>query len=328
VTGFAVWARIGRAAVFFGALLLSAPAGASADQGCHNRTTETTYVFSVHGSHGYKINVESFRSGKVSLTAEKKHYFAEYTVRGRSDESRLEADFGQLGSISVRPRRHGAALYPAESVRLQGRIEFHGEEGFTSISLRGTWGAMFRKLRRSCPPSSGTRGRASAAGSFARGSEKRAMTFVTAAERTANRSVLLFLQNSQPPAIEEDGGGDYMGARLEERREGMSIIRGVVFDLPLATVTASPVGANPFNVSLTAPSPFSGTASYSETSGAPATWTGDFAVSMPGVTNLPLTGPGFSAVACGDTEKTNLRETCEGESEDLVEASLLFPLSF
>lgn len=321
-------ARIGRVALAFGALLLSVPAGASADQGCHTRVTGTTYVFSVRGSNGYKIDIESFRSGKVSLTAEKKHYFAEYTVRGRSDEIRLEADFGQLGSISVRPRHQRGALYPAELVRLQGRIEFHGEEGFTSISLRGTTGAMFHKVKRQCPPSSGTRGRASAAGNLSGTPKKRVTTLVGAAERTANRSVLLLLQSSQPPVIEEDGGGDFLLARVEERREGMKITRGDVFDLPLATVTASPLGANPFNVSVTAPSPFAGTASYSQASGAPATWTGDLAVSLPGVTNLPLTGPGFSAVACGDTEKTNLRETCEGEIEDLIEASLLFPLSF
>jgi hypothetical protein len=327
VTGFAMWARIGRAAVFFVALLLSAPAGASADQGCHNRTTETTYVFSVRGSHGYRIDVESFRSGKVRLTAEKEHYFAEYTVRGRSDEQRLEADFGQLGGISVQPRHRSAVRYQAEPVRLTGRIQFHGEEGFTSISLRGTRGAMSRKVKRSCPPSGGARGRASTAGKPSGRPAKRAITFVAAAERTANRSVLLSLQSSQPPLIEEDGGGDFLVVFLEERREGMAIRRAVTFDESVATASATPPGANPFTASVAAAAPFSGTASYSQAAGAPATWAGDLAVSLPGVSNLPLAGPGFSAVACVDTEKTNRRETCEGEIEDLIEASLLFPLS-
>jgi hypothetical protein len=323
-----MWARIGRAAVFFGALLLSAPAGASADQGCHNRTTETTYVFSVRGSHGYRIDVQSFRSGKVTLTAEKGRYFAEYTVRGRSDEQRLEADFGQLGGVSVQPRHRSAVRYPAEPVRLTGRIEFHGEEGFTSISLRGTRGAMFRKVKRSCPPSGGARGRASTAGKRDGRSQKRVTTSIAAAERTANRSILLSLQSSRPPFTGEDGGDDFIVAFLEERREGMAIRRAVSLDEPVATVTTSPLGANPFTVSLAAAAPFSGTASYSQAAGAPATWTGDLAVSLPGVSNLPLAGPGFSAVACGDTGKTNLRETCEGEIEDLIEASLLFPLYF
>lgn len=283
-------------------------------------------MLSVRGSNGYRIDVESFRSGEVTLTAEKEHFFAEYTVRGRSDELRLEADFGQVGSISVRPRHKSAMRYPAEPVRLQGRIEFRGEEGFTSISLRGTKGAMFRKVRRSCPSSSGARSSASAAANLAARPKKRVTTSVAAAERTANRSVLLLLQSSQPPLVEEDGGGDFLTARMEERREGMRITRGVVFDLPVVTVTASPPGANPFNVGVTAPSPFAGTASYSRAAGSPAAWTGDLTVSLPGVTNLPLTGPGFSAVACGDTEKTNLRETCEGEIEDLTDASLLFPV--
>ncbi|MGB7685608.1 MAG: hypothetical protein WBL45_07465 [Solirubrobacterales bacterium] len=151
------------------------------------------------------------------------------------------------------------------------------------------------------------------------------MTFLGAAERAPNRAVFLRLQSSRPPFLEEDGGGDFLAVGLEERREQMYIKRGVGFDEPIAMVTASPLGAEPFNVNVVASNPFSGTGAYSQAPGSPASWSGDLSVSLPGARDVPLTGPGFSAVACGDNERTNRREICEGEIEELYQASLLRP---
>ncbi len=105
----------------------------------------------------------------------------------------------------------------------------------------------------------------------------------------------------------------------------MYIKRGVGFDEPIAMVTASPLGAELFNVNVVASNPFSGTGAYSQAPGLTASWSGDLSVSLPGARDVPLTGPGFSAVACGDNERTNRREICEGEIEELYQASLLRP---
>jgi hypothetical protein len=328
--------RIARVAVACAALLLAVPAGASAEPKCHRQIKATTYDVTLRGSHGYEVEIESSPSGKVTLSANKTTGFGgflvEYTVKGRSDERGLEADFGPLGRIAVHFHRQRPVLFGAETVRLEGRIEFHGEQGFTSISRRRARGAVFRKFKRACSaPSSGERARASHAGIPNHGDSR--VTTLVAAERTPNRAVLLRLQSSQPPRLEEDGGDDFLVAGLEERRQQMSIRRGLLFEDPVATVTPSPLGTEPASGSVMAPGPFFGTATYSRTLGSPTSLSGDLTVSLPGATNVPLTGPGFSAVVCGGKAEPNRLEKnrlerCQEESEELVEASLLLPLPF
>lgn len=318
--------RIARIAVVCTTLLLVVPAGASADRQCHSQIKATTYELTLRGSNGYQVEIESFRSGKVTLTAQKETGFggfvATYAVKGQSDERGLKADFGQLGRIAVHIRRQRPTRFAVESVRLEGRIEFHGEQGFTSVSLRRARGAVSRTFKRACPGrSSGRQPRASHADISSDGGARE--TGLVAAELTSNRAVSMEVRSGPFSG----GKAIFALVSLEERREGMRIERGTIYSSRLGTVSATPPGTGPLSGNVALPYPFSGTAAFSRDSDSPTSWSGDLAVSMPGAPNVPLTGPGFSAVACSGKEETNRLERCADEMEDLRGASILFALS-
>jgi hypothetical protein len=302
---------------------LTAPATASAGRGCHSQVTSTTYLMELQGSHGYPIKIESFPNGRVALTTEKGNLYADYAVNGRSDERGLEADFGALGRIAVHFHRPGPGVFHSETVRLEGKIEFHGDEGFTSLSLTHAKGAVFRRFKRVCAATRGRVPARAARASVLKRSASRAVTTVAAAEHTPSRTVLVRLQSSQPPLLGEDGGGDDAVVILEERRERIYILRIAVLDPLTEGVTVSPSGAEPLSGSVVLPPPFSGTAAFSRPSGSITSWSGNLTASLPGASNVPLTGPGFTAVACSGKEDTGRLEGCEEELGKLVEASWL-----
>jgi hypothetical protein len=305
--------------------LLALPATGSASplagRECHRQAKSTTYSLSLQGSHGYRINIESFPSGKVVLIAEKANFLAQYAVDGRSDERGLEAQFGRLGRIAVHPR---PVRHAGDFLELEGTIEFHGEEGFTSISLTHARGFVFHPLRRTCSDAHSRVPLMAAARSdaFAHHSREVRMTVVVG-ESTPNRAVVMRIESSQPPSREE-GGADFAVAFLEERREGMYIARATILDPQAGTVTASPPGTEPLSGNIALPSPFSGAAAFSRASGSATSWSGDLTVSLPGASNVPLTGPGFSSVACNGME-THRLQACEEEAHELAVASFLRP---
>jgi hypothetical protein len=131
------------------------------------------------------------------------------------------------------------------------------------------------------------------------------------------------MQASDPPNLEEDGGGDYVDALAQERREGMSIERLVHIAGPSMAGIGKPTSIDPLTGSILAPPPFHGTANYSD-SGSTTLWSGDLSVSFPGASDVPLTGPGFSALACSAIAFRAV-EVCREEASDLAEGSLLFP---
>ncbi|HYG96061.1 MAG TPA: hypothetical protein VD741_03040 [Solirubrobacterales bacterium] len=57
-------------------------------------------------------------------------------------------------------------------------------------------------------------------------------------------------------------------------------------------------GPRPRGARLSAPPPFSGSATYRARPGAAPSWLGSLAVEIPGEGTLPLAGPGFRAILC------------------------------
>jgi hypothetical protein len=295
---------------------------AASARGCRSRVEATTYEIKLRGTHGYEIEIVSSRRGVVTLTASKANSFAQYEVAGRSNEQGLAARFGRLGRVSLhfaRPRREGFA---AETVGLKGKIEFHGEQGFTAVAASRVEAFVSRKFKRACSsPSSG--GRAPAA--LSRAATERGLPFVAtvaAAETTPDRAVGLKVRHSQPVG---PGDGDVVIAILKEHREGMTIRRfasAAHLDRDGGLIASAP-GAVPIAGTLAPSFPFSGTATYSGTSGATASWSGDLKAWVPGAGYVPLTGPGFSSLLCGGEEATKQLDACEDEVDDLLRASTL-----
>jgi hypothetical protein len=306
-----------------------APATALGAHHCDSLVKSTTYLMELQGSHGYRIEIESFPTGKVVLSAENGNFFAVYAVDGESSERGLKADFGGLGRIAVHFHRPGHEVFEAEPVKLKGTIEFHGEEGFTSLSRKHARGVVVHRFRRVC---SGGRSRvpvgASRLAAFERQGRaaggRAVATTLVAAEHTPSRAVVVALAGSQPPDPQEEGE-EFAVAFLEERRDGMYIARAGILDPLAGTVIPSPPGVEPLSGSVALGYPFSGTAAFSRASNAPTSWSGDLTASLPGAANVPLTGPGFSAVACSGVAETSRLEACEEEAEELEKASFLRP---
>jgi hypothetical protein len=299
------------------ALTLAAPSAALAR--CHSGSKTTKYDIAVRGTHGYRLEFEGDSMGRVVLWAERKDRLARYTVRGTIEPHGLKASFGALGGLALHVRHPRRDPFPAEPVVLEGRLAFRGEQGFTSISRRRVKGAVFRRPADDCGR------RAATMAPLAQVSSQSSATLVAAAEKSPTRSVSVDLQASDPPDLEENGGGDFADARLQERREGMRIERAVILDGPITAGIGAPSGTEPLVGEISAPPPYHGTATYSGGPGIPAHWDGDLSVSFPGASNVPLTGPGFSALVCRGAGFRAL-DRCQEEVGDFLEGSFVFPL--
>src|SRR6478752_1534336 len=97
---------------------LTAPATALGAPHCDSLVKSTTYLMELQGSHGYRIEIESFPAGKVVLSAENGNSLAVYAVDGESSERGLKADFGGLGRIAVHFHRPGHEVFEAVPVKL------------------------------------------------------------------------------------------------------------------------------------------------------------------------------------------------------------------
>jgi hypothetical protein len=105
-----------------------------------------TMEFQLKGSNGYSISV-SGSGGDVSLTARHGGSSASYSTRGLASPARIKARFGHLGRVSVRFHSGNGSprvLQPAKNCRGKGevvdrghwvgRIEFEGEQAYTTVS--------------------------------------------------------------------------------------------------------------------------------------------------------------------------------------------------
>jgi hypothetical protein len=274
---------------------------------------------SLPASNGYQLHVFALSGTPVTMVLSKALFagvmYAEYSVDGAIRRNGLRADFGPYGRIVV--RFHPSSRRPpsrgcrrGRSIELSGRfvgtIRFRGDRGFSSVSATSAKGS----LERSCERNSGRP-------AVARPSQARAnrlfQTTLFAVAKSEGRSIVFRSDNlaTRAPGGALRGGSNLVLAELEEENGRVLIERSaIVIAKPIA---ASPLGMLPITSSLTAPRPFSGTGSFVEAAGAAPSWTGDLQVDLPGVEDLPLTGPGFTTIFCrGDSEGGKLQR-CEDE---------------
>jgi hypothetical protein len=90
-------------------------------------------------------------------------------------------------------------------------------------------------------------------------------------------------------------------------------------------LTVTPLGAEPGTLTLKAFGPFAGTGSYLAPAGSAPSWTGDLRVRLPGVGDVPLTGPAFRTAFCRGREGTAEFNDCEAEASRLLTPATNFP---
>jgi hypothetical protein len=307
-----------------GALVAAVPAillGAGAA-----RAAETSVSMSLRGSNGFALRLGTFRGGLVELEASRGvpggTAYARYLVHGEVSAEGIDAELGALGRIDARFDPAGAAhAFPASggcpggravhrAGRFVGTIRFRGEEAFTSVAARSAKGSVLR----TCAPAEEPR-RART------GSNQPPVVFQTqlAAARKAGGRLVSF--NDETTArLGPDGRlgppSPLVQAELEERRGPISIERSaVVEDGPIA---ASPLGAVPVTASVAMRGPFSGAGAYRAEAGSAPSWSGDLRVALPGAGEVPLAGPGFTAILCRGRSEDEDLEHCQNRAGRLL----------
>jgi hypothetical protein len=293
------------------ALLVLPVASASAKPGYVVKPKSLRLNLFLPASNGYFASIETEGHRRVRLKVSKGSFFATYTSLGRVSRKGIEADFGDFGRVSLRfaprsrftPRRFsGVPLPPAlrhqckgkksvgERGLFQGRVDFKGERGYTQVTARRLKGRVVRRYKRICKRGSG----ASAS------KDKLSQESVSYSSQAQRFGVTRFLIGVESTfAFGDEAFSSTIAFSGENRKEGrVGILKLLLVLDELDSIEISPPGERPLTAELKLPRPFEGTASYLQEGKAPATWTGNFGLRLPGSGLIPLAGPEFEGEIC------------------------------
>jgi hypothetical protein len=224
---------------------------------------------------------------------------ASYIVRGTVSRGRLQARFGNLGSVSMRfqpaarrrppdpPRCKGHSRFLHRRGLYTGRLRFRGEGGYVSLDTRRAKGRITEldprcnRAREASSPAaraSSTRTRIGPEHSFLETGWKHGVSSAS------------FL------AIEDEPHKADFIVNTETSRGGMAVRRIALFPGLHGVVKTDDALTSG---RVTAPAPFHGAGTYSAAPDGTKTWKGRLSVDLPGEPHVPLTGPQFDEVEMG-----------------------------
>lgn len=259
---------------------------------------EFEHLVRLHARGGYEVEVIG-TGNFVALEVGHKHGHAAtaYVVKGTVTGSRLQADFGAFGKLSLRfhpgksrhsvHRKHfcgGVPLKVDHEGVYTGSVQFTGEGGYVSVDARRGRGKITR-FASECGPL--RLHRSSSASASASGPKLK--------ETSRPRALFAFWRHGGQSV--EFGGFTFFGKTLylveTAQTEGRLAIERFAMDTaPLRTfaldetLTSSHVSPR---------KPFIGTGTYSAAPDGSIAWEGSLAVNFPGAPAFPLTGPQFEA---------------------------------
>lgn len=238
-------------------------------------------------SNGYTLYVASFPAagrspGGVMVFAYKKGRSVTYRAPATVTETSIHADLKELGEISVTFRRSnrptsvpcGKETIQFDSGQYEGKIEFHGEESYTTVEATSVPGNIEFWLGGLCGESvfEGSSG----------GRQRGAALYV----RNPALGPEMAVSKRRP------GAAAQIAAWVSEYRDGISIRRFAslrmpgerfTFDRHLRTAAVRPLA------------PFTGSARFDLHKKAGQRWSGDLAVDLPGRAGVVLTSPSLRA---------------------------------
>jgi hypothetical protein len=220
--------------------------------------------------------------------------FTAYLARGRASSKGIEANFGSYGRVSVRfkaapgPVQAGGppdcAGKPAGTTRygtFTGTIRFRGEGGYTAVDATRAEGELVTPASNACAPVDGSL------------LTSMHNAFATIGVEAPFRSTLFATHKEGPGGVFfEAERGAYAGfVALQERTEGQVGIYNYAF--AKAPGSSFSTSSKLTSAKVTAPAPFSGSATLSRDAAGVRTWSGDLSVTFPGTGPVALTGPLF-----------------------------------
>ncbi|MGV1048553.1 MAG: hypothetical protein ACOYD4_08550 [Solirubrobacterales bacterium] len=267
----------------------AAPAVASGPTRAHASATGTLPIpggFRLQASNGYTLQVLSVpphkgHPGSVLLVVSGTHRGVTYTAPATITESSIQANLGTLGEISVGFQRSGRPATAQcgketisfDSGHFEGRIEFHGEEGYTDAEATSVPGNIDFYLKGLC------------GGFFSGGGGG------------PRRGAQLYIRN---PALGPEltvvkshpGAAAWISVSVTEFTSGIGIHRFTSLRMPTGRFTYD---RRLRAATLHPPAPFAGTARFDRDEKAGKRWSGDLTVDMPGRAGVPLTGSALRA---------------------------------
>jgi hypothetical protein len=255
------------------------------------------HEFNLRGSHHYSIEV--FAEGNsvlVEVGRRHDHSLTAYAVKGTVTHSRIQADLGALGSVSMRfhpgrsrrsvSRRHFCGKVPRTVDRrgtYTGLVRIRGEDGYVSVAARRAKGKLETSSDAPCIHSrSHHRDERSSGSSHHEGRKVKRPRLLFAGWRAGPNSVtfaaLTFRDRTHLVALTDESTG----------RMGI---------FHFASITAPPrifaLDNALTRAKLSARKPFTGTGIYTAAPDGSTAWEGSLSVDFPGTPAFPLTGPQF-----------------------------------
>ncbi|HVD38055.1 MAG TPA: hypothetical protein VNC15_04410 [Solirubrobacterales bacterium] len=286
------------------ALALTAPIAAGAKPSYVVRPKGLHLSAALPATNGYEASITTKGHRQVTLTFFQGSYSIAYKALGRVTRSRISADFGRLGSVSLRFRGKRSSRGPSspfllddctgrrgvqESGLFLGNVRFKGERGFTRARAHRLKGTVVRSYRRVCKGPSWLRALAKRGEDY----EGKAIS-ATASDDGVKRTFTAL--EATIDLDDEPFGLALVVAKREEKVEDVAIAK-TAFLLAENIVHLSPRGESPVTAKVSPWFPFVGSASYSSES-EPATWTGSLGIRFPGSGQVSLAGPEFGVEFC------------------------------
>lgn len=339
------------AAIALVAMIPLTPPGAAAAKSRRVERESFELAAELPKSHGYTVAITSFDHRHISLLAGKGSLLASYTVVGRANRNRLEADFGRFGRVSLRfqskrqragktpPSCHGRT--PQDQLgQMRGTIRFRGTNGFIDIRTNHARAGTSHSPRQVCESH---RSRGGKEGN-SNGPPKPQPHPHSLSQRLLRRlgrakpggdeapAVQLLVANRQTEAGRLELAAftvpEFLGlvtVAAQERVGRVQVERGTLAIVDPAVLKVDKPSAKPRRATLKLPNPFSGRGSYLEAPGAEPSWTGSLRVHLPGEARVPLTGPEFDVNVCRATTAQQVEACVELIPEDRLRQRLPLP---
>jgi hypothetical protein len=270
-------------------------------------------------SDGYSVFLRGYGHRRIELDLGSEAFDKPYTTMtyrtiGRVDRHGIEADFGPFGRVDMRfsgaperevfpfPNCKGAKPAVNQYGVLRGKVEFESLGGVVKLAAGRAEGETQHAPKRTCTPKpSHVTSGGPEIPDIRRPRPAQPEAFVhtfLARGHTLGRTIDLYAVRLDDLVVDV--------AATSTRRFGRVLVSTSVHAPEEGAGPGKPVelsiagsGPRPRSAKLSAPAPFSGSATYRKRPGTAPTWLGSLAVEIPGEGTLPLAGPGFRAIICG-----------------------------
>lgn len=294
-------------------VMLTMAAGAAAKPGFFVEGPRRWSEFSLRATNGYRVRVSAGpasgkRSPNIYIFASKgQRNTVQYAARGVSaGDGSIKTKLPGVGRIAVRfdelkvsreaapDNCKGRASVIRHGV-FEGRIELHGENGYTSLNGHSAPGTIMQSFRQVCDQREPGHQEKGGGNSFH-------LETLLAGKGEKHRLSFSVSRFDLGPKFGEPSV--FFSASSSMQHHGFFVISSVSAEGKLATfLTPDPAGTLE-DASVNPPAPFHGSATFHLDSPTSSSWTGTLGVELPGVGDVPLAGDDFWSALCEDTNCT------------------------